>query len=223
MSINLFKEVKLIDLRKYGVRNAPQCKYLLEVLADYAHEKNENLCIPEQATIGERMNTHPKTVARWAKELARAKIIFIHPRTGTSNSYVFNPEIFQKGKQMNTPRSNYTPTISTVDQSDTKNNAAPYPEQGSSISQSNNTPLTLIDLNNTYYKTLKERNFEKYVLELVQIGKKLDLIFPMPVGDLEDAIRKIHAPVKTKEEVQNAKLRAIEELKKFRIKRVNGV
>ncbi len=222
MSINLFKQVKLINLKRYGIRNTTQCKYLLEVLADFAHEKNDNLCIPEQATIANRMNAHPKTVARWAKELAKAKIIFIHSRTGTSNSYVFNPEIFQKGIHMNIPQSNLAPTISTITQSNTHTNDAPNPEQRHFTPQTNNIPLTLIDLNNAYFKILKKENLEKYIFEIAQIGEKLGLKLPMPVGDLEDAIKKRFQPEKTKEEIQQERLRAIEAFKNFRIKRVNG-
>jgi len=44
----------------------------------------------------------------------------------------------------------------------------------------------------------------------------------MPVGDLEDAIKKKFQPEKTKEEIQQERFRAIEAFKKFKIKRVNG-
>ncbi len=222
MSINLFKQVKLIDLRDHEIRNTTQCKYFLEVLADYAHEKNGNLCIPELKTIAKRMNAHPKTVARWAKELSNAKIIDIHYRTGTSNSYIFNPEIFQKGSQMNIPQSNHAPTITSITQNNTCTTIAPYPEQHNSTPQNNNAPLTLIDLNNTYFKTLKQENLEKYIFEIGQIGEKLGFKLPMPVGDLEEEIRKQFQPKKTKEEIENERLQAIEALKKFKIKRLNG-
>ncbi|WP_225973412.1 helix-turn-helix domain-containing protein [Polynucleobacter paneuropaeus] len=220
VSIILFKQVKLIDLREYRVKNPTQCKYLLEVLADIAQEKNGNLCIPQQTTVAKRMNSHPKTVHRWAKELAKAKIIFINQRIGTSNSYIFNPEIFQIGENMYNPQSNHTPTIITHTSSPAQSDIAPYPEQPSSTPEINGTPLTLIDLNNTYFKTLKKDNHRKYIDEISAIGKELGFSHPMPEGELEIAIKKYYEKPKTQEEIGLDKQKAINALRNYGFNRV---
>jgi len=220
LSVNLFKQVKLLDLRAHGIKNAMQCKYLLEVLADYAHEKNGNLCFPEQSTIAKRMNIHPKTVYRLAKELAKEKIIFITKRTGTSNSYEINPEILPKGNLMNITQNTHAPTIITAAQSSPQSVATPNPEQPRSTPEINGTPLTLIDLNNTYYKTLKKENHRKYIDEISAIGKKLGFNNPMPEGELEIAIKKNYEKPKTHEEIDLDKQKAIKALRNFEFNRV---
>jgi DNA-binding Lrp family transcriptional regulator len=220
LSVNLFKQVKLLDLRAHGIKNAMQCKYLIEVLADYAHEKNGNLCFPEQSTIAKRMNIHPKTVYRLAKELAKEKIIFITKRTGTSNSYEINPEILPKGNLMNITQNTHAPTIITAAQSSPQSVATPNPEQPRSTPEINCTPLTLIDLNNTYYKTLKKENHGKYIDEISAIGKKLGFNNPMPEGELEIVIKKNYEKPKTQEEIDLDKQKAIKALRNFKFNRV---
>ena len=197
-----------------------QCKYLLEVLADYAHEKNGNLCFPEQSTIAKRMNIHPKTVYRLAKELAKEKIIFITKRTGTSNSYEINPEVLPKGNLMNITQNTHAPTVITAAQSSPQSMATPNPEQPCSIPESNGTPLTLIDLDNTYYKTLKKENHRKYIDEISAIGKELGFSHPMPEGELEIAIKKYYEKPKTQEEIGLDKQKAINALRNYGFNRV---
>ena len=219
MSILLFKQVKLIDLRVYGVRNPTQCKYLLEVLADFAQEKKDNFCFPAQETIARRMNAHPKTVHRWAKELAKAKFISINYRIGTSNSYVFNLDKIKEAITMNYPQSNHTPTIITGTRSPSQSEVATYPEQPCSNPRSNDTPLTLIDLDNTYYKTLKKEDHRKYIDEISAIGKELGFTHPMPEGELEIAIKKHFEKPKTQEEKDQDRQKAIEALRNLKFKR----
>ena len=220
MSIILFKQVKLIDLREYGVRNPTQCKYLLEVLADFAQEKRGNFCIPNLETLANRLNAHPKTVQRWVKELARAKILFIERRIGTSNSYVFNPEIFEKGIEINITQNTHAPTIITAAQSSPQSMATTNPEQPRSTPESNGTPLTLIDLNNTYYKALKKEDHGKYIDEISTIGKKLGFNNPMPEGELEIAIKKYYEKPKTQEEIELDKQKAIKAIRNYGFNRV---
>ena len=219
MSIILFREVKLINLRVYGVRTPTQCKYLLEVLADFAQEKKDNFCFPTLETIARRMNAHPKTVHRWAKELAKAKFISINYRIGTSNSYVFNLDKIKEAITVNYPQSNHTPTIITGTRSPSQSEVTTCPEQPYSDPRSNGTPLTLIDLDNTYYKTLKKEDHRKYIDEISAIGKELGFTHPMPEGELEIAIKKHFEKPKTQEEKDQDRQKAIEALRNLKFKR----
>lgn len=224
MSIILFKKVKQIDLREYGIKNSTQCKYLLEVLADIAQEKKGNLCIPQLTTIAKRMNAHPKTVHRWAKELAKARIIFINHRIGTSNSYVFNPDIFGNDEAMNITRINHTPTIEANTQNITQSKVATYSEQSRPTPSSNDAPLTLKNLNNTYFRTLKKENPNKYRDEVIVTGREMGFteveLSKMPFGELEIYINKNYNDTASPSNSAKDRSEALAALRNFKFKKV---